>query len=137
MSVAPLACGDASVPTLRIIYCDLQFSSWVQLLSSNVLVMTIAVMFVLIGASALSTKSANNDGLIHGNGTVKYLSFECGFYGIAGDDGRNYDPHPPDMPEEFKVDGLRVHFTAKQQGDYVCIHGWGYIVTLFSIEKLQ
>jgi hypothetical protein len=93
----------------------------------------ISVMFVLIGAFALSSQFTTNDGPIHGKGTVKYLSFEGGFYGIVGDDGKNYDLI--NMPQEFKVDGLRVQFTANLT-DYLSFHMWGYVVKLFSIERL-
>lgn len=99
-----------------------------------VIIMIIGVAFVLIGASALSTQSTINDGPIHGKGTVIYLSFEGGFYGIASDDGKNYDPI--NMPQEFKVDGLRVQFTANLT-DYLSFHMWGYVVKLFSIERLS
>jgi hypothetical protein len=56
-----------------------------------------------------------------------------GFYGIVGDDGEHYDPL--NMPQEFKVDGLRVQFPANLT-NYASFHMWGYIVELFSIEKL-
>lgn len=75
-------------------------------------------------------------GNLHSNqvkGTVKYLSFEGGFYGIVGDDGRHYDPL--NMPQEFRVDGLRVRFTANKTGN-VSVHMWGHVVKLDSIEKL-
>jgi hypothetical protein len=96
--------------------------------------MIIGVVLVLIGASAVSTQFTINDGLIHGKGTVIYLSFEGGFYGIVGDDGKNYDPI--NMPQEFKVDGLRVQFTANLT-NYLSFHMWGYVVKLFSIERLS
>jgi len=96
--------------------------------------MIIGVVLVLIGASALPTQLAINDGLIHGKGTVVYLSFEDGFYGIVGDDGENYDPI--NMPQEVKVDGLRVQFTANLK-DHLSYHMWGYVVKLFSIERLS
>ena len=99
-----------------------------------VIVMIIGVVFVLTGASALPTQFTNDDGLIHGLGTVKYLSFEGGFYGIVGDDGKNYDPI--NMPQEFKVDDLRVQFTANLT-HYASVHLWGYVVNLFSIERLS
>jgi hypothetical protein len=67
-------------------------------------------------------------------GTVKYLSFEGGFYGIVGDDGKNYDPL--NMSQEFGVDGLRVRFTANRTGK-VSVHMWGHVVKLASIEKLR
>jgi hypothetical protein len=62
------------------------------------------------------------------------LSFEGGFYGIVGDDGKNYDPL--NMPQEFRVDGLRVRFTANMT-DNISIHMWGHIVRLVSIERLS
>jgi parallel beta-helix repeat protein len=96
--------------------------------------MIIGVGFVLTGASALSTQFTNDDGLIHGLGTVKYLSFEGGFYGIVGDDSKNYDPI--NMPQEFKVDDLRVQFTANLT-HYASVHLWGHVVNLFSIERLS
>jgi len=96
--------------------------------------MIIGVVFVLTGASALSTQFTNDDGLIHGLGTVKYLSFEGGFYGIVGDDSKNYDPI--NMPQEFKVDDLRVQFTANLT-HYASVHLCGHVVNLFSIERLS
>jgi hypothetical protein len=112
----------------------LQIYLWEYFLSLKLLaiIMMIGVVFVLIGISALLTQFANNDGLIHGTGTVRYLSFEGGFYGIVGDDGEHYDPL--NMPQEFRVDGLRVQFTANLT-DYVSFHMWGHIVKLISIEK--
>lgn len=94
----------------------------------------IGVVLVLIGATALSTQPTVNDGPIHGKGTVVYLSFEGGFYGIAGDDGENYDPI--NMPQEFKIQGLRVQFTANFT-DYLSYHMWGYVVKLLSIRRLS
>ena len=98
-----------------------------------VIIIMIGVVFVLIGAFALSSQFTTNDGLIHSKGTVKYLSFEGGFYGIVGDDGKNYDPI--NMPQEFKVDGLRVQFVANIT-NYLSFHMWGYVVKLVSIERL-
>ena len=68
------------------------------------------------------------------SGTVVYLSFEGGFYGIKGDDGKNYDP--TNLPEEFRKDGLRVQFEAKQLKNQVSFHVWGNIVELVHIRKL-
>jgi hypothetical protein len=71
---------------------------------------------------------------INEKGTVTYLRFEGGFFGIIGDDGKDYDPM--DMPQEFKVDGLRVQFTANYT-DLLSYHMWGYIIKLITIEKLS
>jgi len=88
----------------------------------------------------LSVKSSESEAVkIQGKGTVKYLSFEGGFHGIVGDDGRNYDPL--NMPPDFRVDGLRVRFAAERgqaimSDSPATFHMWGYIVRLVSIERL-
>ena len=108
-----------------------------KLMSSKLwAILMIGVAFVLIGAFALSAQFTVNDehAEIHEKGTVTYLSFEGGFYGIVGDDGKHYDPI--NMPHEFKVAGLRVRFTANFT-DYVSYHMWGYVVRLVSIERLS
>ena len=106
---------------------------WLKLVSPRLwVILTTGVAFVLIGVFALSAQFAANDGVIHGKGTVRYLDFEGGFYGIVGDDGKNYDPI--NMPQEFKVDGLRVRFTANIT-DYMSFHMWGYVVRLVTIER--
>ena len=76
---------------------------------------------------------------IQRKGTVKHVSLEGGFYGIVGDDGRNYDPL--NLPQEFQIDGLRVRFTAERghvimKDGIATFHMWGYIVRLAHIEKL-
>lgn len=98
-------------------------------------VLMAGIALVLIGTFTLSVQFVSNDGHaeIRQNGIVRYLSFEGGFFGIAGDDGMNYDPI--NMPQEFKVDGLRVRFTANFT-DYISYHQWGYVVKLVSIERL-
>lgn len=97
-----------------------------------ILLTIFGVAFIVVGASGLATQNRNLN-LVHGTGTVKYLSFEGGFYGIVGDDGKHYDPI--NMPQEFKVEGLRVWLTANIT-DYMSFHMWGYVVELISIERL-
>jgi len=77
------------------------------------------------------TDSGDN---IIGTGTVVFLSFEGGFYGIKADDGRNYDPM--NLPEDLRKDGLRVRFEAKELKDRASFHMWGTIVELVHIQKL-
>ena len=92
------------------------------------------------GETCLSVKSSETEIVkIQRKGTVKYVNFEGGFYGIVGDDARNYDPL--NMPQEFRVDGLRVRFTAERghaimTDNVATFHMWGYIVRLVSIQKL-
>ncbi|HAK59117.1 MAG TPA: hypothetical protein DCO77_01870, partial [Nitrospiraceae bacterium] len=52
---------------------------------------------------------------ISGTGTIRYISLEGGFYGIAGDDGKKY--LPLHLTQEFKADGLRVTFRPRVRTD--------------------
>jgi len=72
---------------------------------------------------------------ISGKGTVKFLDFEGGFYGIISDNGENYDPI--NLSKEFKVDGLRVRFDAKKQEDMASFHMWGTIIEIINIERIE
>lgn len=67
-------------------------------------------------------------------GTVVFLSFEGGFYGIKGDDGRNYDP--TNLPEDFRKDGLKIRIEVKRLSNQASFHMWGVIVELIHIQKL-
>jgi hypothetical protein len=67
-------------------------------------------------------------------GTVIFLPIEGGFYGIKGDDGRNYDP--VNLPDEFRKDGLRVRYDVRELRDRASVHMWGTIAEIVRIEKL-
>ena len=78
--------------------------------------------------------SCSSTQTITDTGTIIYLDFEGGFYGIVGDSGGNYDPI--NLPHAFEVDSLRVKFTAKIRPDLGSYHMWGTIVELISIAAL-
>lgn len=46
-------------------------------------------------------------------GTVVWLDFEGGFWGIVGDDGEKYRPVDP-LPEEARGEGTRVDVELEQ-----------------------
>jgi PKD repeat protein len=75
--------------------------------------------------------------IVQGTGTVVYLGFEGGFYGIVGDDGQHYDTHNLETQfPEFARDGLRVWFRAALI-DGVCIHQWGWITYILEMRALE
>ena len=84
----------------------------------------------------LLTQSCTTDTRETGSltGTVVFLSFEGGFYGIKGDDGQNYDP--TNLPEDLQKDGLRVRFEIKPITNRASFHMWGVIIELVHIHKL-
>jgi hypothetical protein len=71
--------------------------------------------------------------VISGTGTVKQVGVEGGFFGIVGDDGQNYDPQ--NLPEDLKVDGLKVKFQLKKSENQASFHMWGIVVDVVKIEK--
>jgi len=66
-------------------------------------------------------------------GTIRYMDFEGGFYGIVADGGKRYDPI--NLPAGYRKDGLRVRFKVKEKKGMVGIHMWGKIVEIVRIEK--
>jgi len=88
----------------------------------------------LIPLVLLQSCTTENEDAVKVTGTVVFLSFEGGFYGIKGDDGRNYEP--TNLPQEFQKDGTRVRFEAKELPGRASVHMWGTIVELVLIQKL-
>ena len=72
---------------------------------------------------------------VSGTGTIEFIDLEGGFYGIKGDDGNNYDPI--NLDQDFRVDGLRVRFTAKVSEEQASIHMWGIIIEIVEIEEIS
>ncbi|MCQ8893376.1 MAG: protease inhibitor I42 family protein [Methanolinea sp.] len=68
-------------------------------------------------------------------GTIVFVPLEGGFFGIAGDDGKNY--LPLSLSPEFKVDGLRVAFEAEEAPDTATIQMWGTPVNVTFIETVE
>lgn len=98
----------------------------------RILVVLFSFSLLCIGCS--STQRNGDGDILEGTGTVQYIELEGGFYGIVGDDGRQYDP--VDLDEAYKEDGLRVHFRARTVEDMASIRMWGTIVNLVSIERI-
>jgi hypothetical protein len=93
----------------------------------------VAVLIVAVMVAFPSCTTENEDA-IKVTGTVVFLSFEGGFYGIKGDDGKNFDP--TNLPQEFHSDGMRVRFAAKELPGRTSVHMWGTIVEIVNIQKL-
>jgi hypothetical protein len=67
-------------------------------------------------------------------GTVVFLSFEGGFYGIIDDHNRHWDPS--NLPQQYQADSLRVRFEGRIT-DLPTFHMWGRTVELESIKRLN
>ncbi len=95
-----------------------------------IVILLLLVAIITVPAFLLPPSGAK----ISGVGTVQLLNIEGGFYGIAGDDGLNYDP--TNLKKEFQQDGLHIRFEARIRSDIVNTHQWGTIVEITRIEKL-
>ena len=96
----------------------------------RICVSTTLVLLALLCQSCMTDSGEN----FVGTGTIVYLSFEGGFYGIKGDDGKSYDPM--NLPVEFRKEGMRVRFEAKELGNRASFHMWGIIVEIVHIQAL-
>lgn len=99
------------------------------------LVMVATVSAVVMGYLSACNEIKNEENIVVGTGTIEFLDFEGGFYGIISDDGERYDPL--NMKQEFQVNGLRVYFEAKVLHDVVTFHMWGTPVSILKIQKLE
>jgi inhibitor of cysteine peptidase len=68
-------------------------------------------------------------------GTITYVSLEGGFFGIVGDDGKNY--LPLNLDKQYEQDGLRVAFEYEPVKDVATIQMWGEPVNLTFIEPIR
>ena len=71
---------------------------------------------------------------ISGTGLVVHLDLEGGFYGIIDDRGERLDL--ANLPEDFKVDSLRVRYQAAYV-DRMTTHMWGRTADLITIERID
>lgn len=94
----------------------------------------IALLMCMFMLLVCCTSKKTEKTIVKGTGTIKYLDFEGGFYGIIADNGKCYDP--VNLPSKFAQDGLRVQFKARVRSDLVRHTMWGIIVELVYIDLL-
>jgi len=97
----------------------------------SVIALSICILFIL---TVIGTNIYWMNEPIHTTGTVKYLDFEGGFYGIIADDDSHYDPL--NLPESFKIDGLKVIFSAIIKRGIITFHMWGLVIEIIDIHLL-
>lgn len=100
--------------------------------------MVLVLSMALLVESCRRIKSPLNpideNGTFVSTGTIQYIDLEGGFYGIVADNNEHY--LPLNLPEVFRVNGLRVRFVAKIRNDVMTIYMWGTPVEILKIEKL-
>lgn len=90
---------------------------------------------LIVATSPFLLTSRSDEGVVlFCKGTVAYIGLEGGFFGIIDDNGEHYDPI--NLPEELKVDGLKVELIAKIRYDLASYHLWGTIIEILWIKPL-
>ncbi len=80
------------------------------------------------------TSEQQRDGVVRNiRGTMVRVEVEGGFYGIVAENGNKYDPL--NLPDAFKVDGIKVKCQIEELDQQVSIHMWGKLVRILEIEK--
>lgn len=69
-------------------------------------------------------------------GTVRFFTFEGGFWAVRGDDDVTYDPIGG-LSSDFRLEGLRVHLVARELKDVGSFHMAGPVVEIISIRRLR
>ena len=96
----------------------------------KILSFTVTILLILVFFSGCSERD-----IVEGEGRIRYIDLEGGFYGIISDNGAKYDP--VNLPDDFKIDGLPVRFKLKILPDRESYHMWGEVVYLIKIEKIS
>ena len=95
-----------------------------------------AVILLVTVLSACGSPTAPDDpNVVRVNGTVRFMTFEGGFWAVRGDDNVTYDP-VNGLPAAFQTEGLRVRLEARPRLDAASIHMAGPIVEIITIAKL-
>ena len=97
---------------------------------NRIAAIALAAMFVVF----LQSCTTENEDAVKVTGTIVFVPLEGGFYGIKGDNGKNYDP--TNLQKEFQKDALRVRFVARELPNRASVHMWGVIVEVVNIQKL-
>jgi len=66
------------------------------------------------------------------SGKVVYQDLSGGFWGIIGDDGKEY--RPIEMPNQLKEEGARISIVIIKMPEEVSIFMWGETVKIISFS---
>ena len=67
-------------------------------------------------------------------GKVVYQTLSGGFWGVIGDNGKEY--RPIEMPNQLKTEGARVSIVIKKAREEMSVYMWGEAVEVVSFSTL-
>jgi hypothetical protein len=95
----------------------------------------IALVFISLLLMSCPDNTTGEDEILSSVGTVTYLDFEGGFYGIVTDDQEHHDPI--NLDEKFKNEGERIFYSYKIRKDSLSFHMWGNIIEITNISLVS
>jgi hypothetical protein len=95
----------------------------------------IAIVVTSLLSACGSPVAPSDPDVVRVNGTVRFMTFEGGFWAVRGDDQVTYDP-VSGLPAGFQIEGLRVRLVAKHRPDLAGTHMAGPIVEIITIARL-
>ena len=93
------------------------------------------ILLVLLAAGCRQPTSPTDPDVVRVNGTVRFMTFEGGFWAVRGDDNVTYDP-VGGLPAAFQSEGLRVRMEARHRNDMASVHMAGPLVEILNIRIL-
>ena len=105
-----------------------------KIIIACILVVVFAAAALSVAAGAQEAGDTSND-IIDITGTIQHFSFEGGFYGIAGDDGKTYKPL--ELSPGFQTEGRRVRARVRVIDRKLLFSGWGVPVEILEIENME
>ena len=105
-----------------------------NLLRKPIILTLIAVLCLAFFIVTTNIDSAQTQPLSF-QGTITYLDFEGGFWGIVSADGKHYDPL--NLAAKFQQEGLRVQVQAIVKDEMVSTHMWGTIIEITAITRAE
>ncbi|MDH3208307.1 MAG: hypothetical protein OEO79_17025 [Gemmatimonadota bacterium] len=91
------------------------------------------LLFGLVGLAVLVGACGLTDPAFDADGVVRFVDVEGGCWGI---DSAGQRLEPINLPERFRVDGLRVSFQAEDAADVASICQIGRLVRLTEIDTI-
>ncbi len=86
------------------------------------------------GSEAAAPGAPEATAVVRGTGTVTHVTLEGGFWGILGDDRKQYEVSG--LPDKLKKEGLRIRFEGRLRPDAVSTRMWGPVLEIVSASPL-
>ncbi|MGB9843889.1 MAG: hypothetical protein ACPLN1_06005 [Caldisericia bacterium] len=85
----------------------------------NKKIIFVILIIIVLGITSLIiyTNFIKENLRIKKSDVIKFINLESGFYGIIGDDGKNYQPI--NLSNEFKVDGMKIKFEGRLRKKFI------------------